>query len=390
MIGTSRNSQRYHQSTDIDLADFSTICEQQIDTTDYPLADAIDLQVPIYSGDALRNAIEQENSLAYQAEMAAVLGSGPGVFVIKQAYADTAIVDNMSTIFQQLLDKQRHLDAADHFAKAGSNGRIWNVFEKSAVASPETFVEYYKNPVLQLAAQAWLGPHYQITAQLNVVYPGGQAQQPHRDYHLGFQENQEIARYPIHVHNMSRYLTLQGGVAHSTVPIESGPTQLLPFSQQYELGFLAWRDSEFIDYFNAHKIQLALETGDALFFNPALFHAAGSNHSETIERSVNLLQISSAFGKPMESVDSYKVSQLVYPYIAKLEAKGKLSKVELSAILSASCDGYSFPSNLDTDPPSSSMAPMTAAQLTEQAVIENWPEDKYIAALQAHRQRRTS
>ena len=252
MIGTSRNSQRYHQSTDIDLADFSTICEQQIDTTDYPLADAIDLQVPIYSGDALRNAIEQENSLAYQAEMAAVLVSGPGVFVTKQAYADTAIVDNMSTIFQQLLDKQRHLDAADHFAKAGSNGRIWNVFEKSAVASPETFVEYYKNPVLQLAAQAWLGPHYQITAQLNVVYPGGQAQQPHRDYHLGFQENQEIARYPIHVHNMSRYLTLQGGVAHSTVPIESGPTQLLPFSQQYELGFLAWRDSEFIDYFNAH------------------------------------------------------------------------------------------------------------------------------------------
>ena len=33
-----------------------------------------------------------------------------------------------------------------------------------------------------LACEAWLGPGYQITAQTNVVKPGGKPQQPHRDY----------------------------------------------------------------------------------------------------------------------------------------------------------------------------------------------------------------
>lgn len=33
-----------------------------------------------------------------------------------------------------------------------------------------------------LACEAWLGPGYQITAQTNIVKPGGKAQQPHRDF----------------------------------------------------------------------------------------------------------------------------------------------------------------------------------------------------------------
>lgn len=33
-----------------------------------------------------------------------------------------------------------------------------------------------------LVSEAWLGPGYQITAQTNIVKPGGKAQQPHRDY----------------------------------------------------------------------------------------------------------------------------------------------------------------------------------------------------------------
>lgn len=30
--------------------------------------------------------------------------------------------------------------------------------------------------------EAWLGPGYRVTAQTNIVKPGGRAQQPHRDY----------------------------------------------------------------------------------------------------------------------------------------------------------------------------------------------------------------
>jgi len=48
---------------------------------------------------------------------------------------------------------------------------------------------------------------------------------------------------------------------------------------------------------------MPLEKGDAVFFNPALLHAAGSNHATDIRRMANLQQISSAFGRPMETVD---------------------------------------------------------------------------------------
>ena len=48
--------------------------------------------------------------------------------------------------------------------------------------------------------------------------------------------------------------------------------------------------------------------GRAAFFNPALFHAAGNNRSADIRRMANLLQVSSAYGRAMESVDRAKMS----------------------------------------------------------------------------------
>lgn len=392
MAKLSEDSRRFHSDLDIDIDQFAALCEQSVAVSDYPLCESITQQVPIYSGDDLRVAIARGEVQPLQSELARVLETGPGVFVVRKAYANTPIIEQMSVIFAQLLEQQRDIKAADHFAAAGANGRVWNVFEKSARADPEAFIHYYKNPILQLVSQAWLGPHYQITAQLNIIYPGGLAQQPHRDYHLGFQENHSVAQFPAHVHKMSQYLTLQGGIAHSEVPIESGPTQLLPFSQQYNLGYLAWRDAAFISYFATNKVQLALNSGDALFFNPALFHAGGNNCSKTIERSVNLLQISSAFAKPMETVESYAISALIYPHLQSLlhPRAEKLSTQELNAIINAGCEGYSFPSNLDTDPPGASMAPQTAAQLTLQALNEHWPLDKYQHALNAHQKRRLS
>ena len=98
---------------------------------------------------------------------------------------------------------------------------------------------------------AWLGPGYQVTSQVNVVRPGGQAQDPHRDYHLGFLENDVVEQYPTHVHLLSPVLTLQGAVAHSDMPVESGPTMYLPYSHQYVPGYLAWRLPEFREHFAA-------------------------------------------------------------------------------------------------------------------------------------------
>ena len=169
--------------------------------------------------------------------------------------------------------------AGDHFAAAGQNDRIWNALEKLALRAPEVFADYYANNLIAAVCRAWLGPGYQVTSQINVVNPGGAAQTAHRDYHLGFASAERAARFPAHVHRLSPVLTLQGAVAHTDMPAETGPTMYLPHSQKYLPGYLAWRQPEFREYFEANHVQLPLAKGDAVFFNPAVFHAAGANRT---------------------------------------------------------------------------------------------------------------
>ncbi|MGC1332534.1 phytanoyl-CoA dioxygenase family protein, partial [Pseudomonas sp.] len=236
----------------VQLHDFARLCEQQALAHDYAHCSEVQGNVPIYQAQALRDGDRTQvlNELHH------LFSNGPGVLVVRQAYTDLGVVDRHSKVFQAIFAEEAAQGvAADHFAKAGSNGRIWNALQKAALHAPASFVEYYANPLLGLIAEAWLGPDFQVTAQVNVVHPGGQAQQPHRDYHLGFQTVDVVQRYPLPLHALSQYLTLQGAIAHSDMPLETGPTQLLPFSQQYALGYLAWRRAEFIEYFQQHAVQ---------------------------------------------------------------------------------------------------------------------------------------
>ena len=361
------------------LADFSRICAQRATAEEYPLCQHVLDNVPIYQARALRNS----DRLTVMNELHRLFRDGPGVMVVRRAYEDLEVVDRHSQVFEKIFANEAAQGvAADHFAKAGSNGRIWNSLQKAALQSPESFVEYYANPLLGLIAEAWLGPNFQVTAQVNVVHPGGQAQQPHRDYHLGFQTDDVVERFPLPLHVLSQYLTLQGAVAHSDMPLETGPTQLLPFSQQYALGYLAWRREEFIDYFQQHAVQLPLDKGDLLFFNPALFHAAGTNRTPDRQRMANLLQISSAFGKPMEALDRDRMMLAVYPALLANPA------LDAEAVIACTADGYSFPTNLDTDPPLKGLAPQTGQQLMQQALRERWPPEDFAAAVAQMRAKR--
>ena len=364
------------------LADFSRICAQRANVEDYPLSAEVVSNVPIYQARTLRNS----ERLVVMNELHQLFRDGPGVMVVRGAYEDLEVVDRHSRVFETIFAQEAARGvAADHFAKAGSNGRIWNSLQKAALESPASFVEYYANPLLGLIAEAWLGPGFQVTAQVNVVHPGGQAQQPHRDYHLGFQTNDVVERFPLPLHLLSQYLTLQGAVAHSEMPLETGPTQLLPFSQQYALGYLAWRRAEFIDYFQQHAVQLPLNKGDLLFFNPALFHAAGTNRTQGTQRMANLLQISSAFGKPMEALDRDRMMLAVYP---ELLANTAQNAEAINAVIACTADGYSFPTNLDTDPPLQGLAPQTGQQLMQQALSERWPLSDFAAAVTQMRAKR--
>ncbi|TDO51444.1 ectoine hydroxylase-related dioxygenase (phytanoyl-CoA dioxygenase family) [Kribbella sp. VKM Ac-2527] len=367
---------------DARLADLLTVLKEEADPADYPYAERIEQQVPQY--DAAR--IRTEDPRAVQAEFATALGEGPGIIVLKGAFGNE-VVDAATDEFAGMIADQHKAGTAagDHFAKPGANDRVWNALEKLAIRAPEVFAAYYSNDLLALVAKAWLGPAYQVTSQVNVVNPGGEGQTVHRDYHLGFQSNEVAALYPAHVHRLSSVLTLQGAVAHCDMPVESGPTLYLPHSHKYELGYLAWRQPEFGEHFVANHVQLPLEQGDAVFFNPALFHAAGSNHSHAIKRMANLLQISSAFGRAMESVDRVRMAVRLYPV---LRAFGQDDAFDLDNVIAATAEGYAFPTNLDRDQPIGGLAPQTQADLLRQALDEDWPADRLEHALDQHAVRR--
>jgi ectoine hydroxylase-related dioxygenase (phytanoyl-CoA dioxygenase family) len=279
--------------------------------------------------------------------------------------------------------------AGDHFAKPGANDRVWNALEKLATREPAVFADYYANDVIALISTAWLGPAYQITSQINVVNPGGAAQTGHRDYHLGFMASDAAAKFPAHAHRLSPALTLQGAVAHCDMPVESGPTMYLPHSQKYTPGYLATAVPAFREYFESHHVQLPLEKGDAAFFNPALFHGAGHNRSADVRRMANLLQVSSAFGRAMESVDRAKMSNALFPTLLRLKASG-VDENALRNTVAAAAEGYPFPTNLDRDQPVGGLAPPTQAELVWRALDEGWEPATLRRELESQAERRGS
>jgi len=376
---------------DCRLEDFRRAVERHTRLADYPLASAVHSNVLSYEGgDVRRTAAEPEGRRAMLAEWSRAMMHGPGILVFKNAFPDLAVIDAATGQFAAMIEEQHASDshAGDHFAKPGANDRIWNALEKLCLRDPECFARYYGNSVIALVSEAWLGPCYQITSQINVVNPGGEAQSPHRDYHMGFQTAEALARFPAHAHRLSPVLTLQGAIAHCDMPIETGPTLYLPYSQTYELGYLAWRRPEFIEYFDRHRIQLPLAKGDAVFFSPALFHGAGSNRTQDVKRMANLLQISSAYGRAMESVDRTRMSAALYPALLALSEVGELSAEECANAVAACAEGYSFPTNLDRDPPIGGLAPETQAQLMLKALAEKWPADAFNEALDKQTSRR--
>ncbi|WP_435874436.1 phytanoyl-CoA dioxygenase family protein [Roseinatronobacter sp.] len=376
----------FYDEDSCDLAEFASHTSQNVDLDTVPHAKQVLRNVPVYDMAQLSTMLgEQTSRRILMAEWARVLHKGAGVFVLKQACPDHDAIDAATQSYEQVIAQERAAGgaAADHFAAAGSNDRIWNSLQKLALKSPATFIRYFASPAIDAACEAWLGPNYQMTAQVNLVHPGGQAQQAHRDYHLGFQSADISASYPANVHHLSPLMTLQGGIAHCDIPVASGPTKLLPFSQLYKPGYAAWRRDDFRAHFEAHYVQLPLEKGDAIFFNPALFHAAGANKSADIHRMVNLLQISSAFGRAMETVDRAAICKMVFPALREQVASGQMSGDRLEAVLGSTAEGYSFPTNLDRDPPVGGLAPQTQKAILRKAVMDGWSEQALSEALDA-------
>jgi ectoine hydroxylase-related dioxygenase (phytanoyl-CoA dioxygenase family) len=377
-------SERFQRS-DCKVSDLAALTQHPSRIEDFPLAKDVAKGVPIYDCGALRQSIANgtlsKNTL--MAEWVQVWRTGPGVLVLQGLYDNAAVVDKATANFQQLIASEKKSGTgADHFAKPGANDRVWNALEKFCLLSPDNFANYYSNTLLALVCQAWLGPAYQITSQVNCVNPGGAAQMAHRDYHLGFLTAQQGAQYPEHVHTYSPYLTLQGAIAHVDMPLESGPTLYLPHSQKFRHGYLAAGNPEFQTFFDANHIQLPLKKGDAVFFNPALMHAAGTNRSSDIYRLANLLQVSCAFGRAMETVDRVRMASALYPTLLEMKTQGRIETDQLTCAVAATAEGYAFPTNLDRDPPIGGLAPESQQGMMLRALQEKWSTETFEQAQQ--------
>ena len=371
----------WFDAANCDLDDLINICTPRATIDEYRHASSIERDTVVYDSGLLCDHIATpEVRLSVMAELADVLRDGPGIVVFRAAF-ERDIVDAVSGVFDEMIvdERERGVGGGDHFARPGDNDRVWNALEKLAIREPELFVRYYDNEILALVSQAWLGPGYQVTSQVNVVNPGGLQQEPHRDYHLGFMPDDRAAAYPAHVHLFSPMLTLQGAVAHCDMPVETGPTMYLPHSQKYAPGYVAWRRPEFKQYFADHHVQLELSAGDAVFFNPALFHGAGTNRTNDVRRMANLLQNSSALGRAMESVDRTAMVLSLYPVL--LEAD--MTEGAVRRVLAASAEGYPFPGDLDRHRPEGESSDRSPTDITLRALREHWPLDELAARLAA-------
>jgi ectoine hydroxylase-related dioxygenase (phytanoyl-CoA dioxygenase family) len=357
-----------------DFQNFEKLVNIETTQADAPLAMEIKKNIPIYSGQLVRdraNSFEGKQELL--TEWTSVFESGAGIIAISNAIESTSVIDIATNNFEGIINSEKlNGNVSDHFAKPGANDRVWNSLQKHCMKDPQNFIDYYCSETIALASEAWLGPNYQVTAQVNRVNPGGEAQKAHRDYHLGFMSAEQSANFPLHVHAMSPYLTLQGAIAHCDMSIESGPTLLLPYSQKYKKGYIDFTKEKYQQYFDKNSVQIEMTKGDAVFFNPAVMHGAGNNRTGSVKRMANLLQISSAFGRAMETIDRKIMAKTLYPYLLELVMKNKMPFRLIENVVGASSEGYSFPTNLDLDPPIDGMAPKTQAMI----IIESLKAEK--------------
>lgn len=376
----------YFTEADCNLDDFKALLSEELKPSDLSFTDRVEKNIPIYDASDLKPLLDNADTRqALLAEWANVFGNSSGVVVVKGAMTDMNALDRATRHFEDIIEEERAENSGgDHFGERGANDRVWNSLQKLCLRDPETFARYFASPSIAAMCEAWLGPWYQMTTQVNLVRPGGKAQTCHRDYHLGFMTQKQAQSFPAHSHLLSTTLTLQGAVAHCDMPLESGPTKLLPNSQRFGAGYVATLLPEFRQCFEDNHVQLPLEKGDALFFNPATFHAAGDNSSTDIQRMVNLMQIGSPMGRTLERIDRTAMVSALFPAMKRL----KLSGAEKAAAIASAAEGYPFPTNLDTDPPIGGLASESQAELLSRALIEEMSDADFDAALQDNRNKR--
>src|SRR5918994_1883695 len=145
-------SQAYHRSvataahpswlvdSDYDVDAFRELVSRKTDHADVPHAVTIDHNVPVYDGEALYDiARDPARRRGLLGELAWVLGQGPGVLAVQRGLTERNRLSEATAIFNEIIAEQHAAGRAvgDHFAKPGSNDRVWNSHEKLAERAPD-------------------------------------------------------------------------------------------------------------------------------------------------------------------------------------------------------------------------------------------------------------
>ena len=126
-----------------------------------------------------------------------------------------------------------------------------------------------------------------------------------------------------------------------------------------------------------------------MFFSPALKHGAGTNQTN-YDRGANPVQISSVFGRPMETVNRLKMVKALFPALQRRHQAGNLTEKQVKNAVAVIADGYSFPTNLDSDPPVGGNAPETAQQMLKRHLEANSSQAELEAELVAYAERQAA
>ena len=86
----------------------------------------------------------------------------------------------------------------------------------------------------------------------------------------------------------------------------------------------------------------------------------------------------------MESIDRTRMCKALYPALLTL------AEAEAANAIAATAEGYSFPTNLDRDPPLGGLAPKSQAALMHEALAGRWTPEVLYTALDAQAAKRLS
>ncbi len=92
----------------------------------------------------------------------------------------------------------------------------------------------------------------------------------------------------------------------------------------------------------------------------------------------------------MEAMDRAAMSRALFAPLRALIAAGRLNNADAAAAIAACAEGYAFPTNLDTDPPTGGLAPKSQAAIMAEALDGGSDLAAFSADLDAWSARRTA